>query len=267
MAAIPLARVRWRSNDELEFALAQACGDIVQAIQALKESRPCPTEHLRDRLLSLSSVIDECESYSVSNNLHFLFVRAQLQVNDVLRLIFPEVGPKACRFDPVEAACETNDDVKIALHARLEYVELGSLKVPRIFNGLWQLSSPAWGSASLYKQHKALRQLVSVGLVATDMADHYVSYSAPVRQHFHTSNPFQGDAELLYGSFRNQLPPQISATVIACSKWCVFRAPDKPITAEFVLEAVMERSIRVGGRVELLQVSPVVYQLKPVLVS
>lgn len=191
MAAIPLARVHWRSNDELEFALAQACGDIVQAIQALKESRTCPTEHLRDRLLNLSSVIDECESYSVSNNLHFLFVRAQLQVNDVLRLIFSEIGPKASCLNSVGVNSEIDEGLNLASYAKLEYVQLGSLKVPRIFNGLWQLSSPAWGSASLYKQHKALRQLVSVGLIATDMADHYVSYSTPVRKHSASQTHFR----------------------------------------------------------------------------
>jgi len=74
-----------------------------------------------------------------------------------------------------------------------------------------------------------------------------------------------GDAELMYGSFRNQLPPKIGATVIACSKWCVFRAPDKPITPEFVLEAVTERSTRVGGRVELLQFHWYDYEAKDYL--
>lgn len=176
LASIPVARVRWRSNDELELALGQACGDIVQAIQALKESRSSPTQELQERLLNLRTVLDECESYSVSNNLQFLFVRAQLQVDDALRLIFPEIGPKYSRYHPAKVTRGMDVKPNPAIYAKLEYVELGPLKVPRIFNGLWQLSSPAWGSASLYKQHMTLQQLFSVGLVSTDMADHYVSH-------------------------------------------------------------------------------------------
>ncbi|KAJ4471062.1 aldo/keto reductase [Lentinula edodes] len=237
LSCIPLAHARWQSNDKLELALEEACGDIVQAIQALKESRSMPTEELRERLMSLSKAINKCEAYSLFTNLQFPFVRAQLQVEDALRLIFPDVqlNPHALGH-----ALKINNKWVISpdsvvTYAKLEHIDLGPLKVPRILNGLWQLSSPAWGTASLYKQHMDFEQLVRVGLVATDMADHY------------------GDAELVYGAFRNQLPPEIGDKIIACSKWCIFGPPVKPITPEFVLEAVVERSRRLGGRVELLQ--------------
>lgn len=36
--------------------------------------------------------------------------------------------------------------------------------MPRVFNGLWQLSSPAWGSASAESQEAALAELVELGL-------------------------------------------------------------------------------------------------------
>ncbi|KAJ4475535.1 aldo-keto reductase [Lentinula aciculospora] len=236
LSCIPLAHAHWQLNDKLELALEQACGDIVQAIQALKESRSMPTAELRERLLSLSKSIDECEVYSMSNSLQYPFVRAQLQIKDVLYLIFPDIRVDRYLLEhhlEITSSRDVNPDP--VAYAKLEYVQLGRLKVPRIFNGLWQLSSPAWGTASLYKQHQDFEQLLRVGLVATDMADHY------------------GDAELVYGAFRNQLPPQISAKVVACSKWCVFGPPIKPATPDFVLEAVMERSRRLGGRVELLQ--------------
>lgn len=63
----------------------------------------------------------------------------------------------------------------------------------------------------------------------------------------------QGDAELVYGAFRNKLPPRVRDRVYAATKWCVFGPVAQPITEEYVLDAVRERCRRLGGRVELLQ--------------
>lgn len=63
----------------------------------------------------------------------------------------------------------------------------------------------------------------------------------------------QGDAELVYGDFRTRLPDQIQDKVYVATKWCIFGPLTRPVTADFVLEAVKERSRRLGGRVELLQ--------------
>lgn len=68
-----------------------------------------------------------------------------------------------------------------------------------------------------------------------DMADHY------------------GDAELIYGGFRNRLPADVRDTVHAATKWCVFGPVSQPVSTQYVLQAVQERSRRLGGRVELLQ--------------
>lgn len=62
-----------------------------------------------------------------------------------------------------------------------------------------------------------------------------------------------GDAELIYGDFRNRLPADARDTVYAATKWCVFGSIGQPVTTEYVLGAVKERSRRLGGRVELLQ--------------
>jgi len=63
----------------------------------------------------------------------------------------------------------------------------------------------------------------------------------------------QGDAELVYGQFRNSLPPPVKDHVFAATKWCVFGPIGRPVTNTWVLEAVKERCRRLGGRVELLQ--------------
>lgn len=63
----------------------------------------------------------------------------------------------------------------------------------------------------------------------------------------------QGDAELIYGNFRSRLPAELRETVYAATKWCIFSPLNQPVTTEFVLQGVKERSRRLGGRVELLQ--------------
>lgn len=57
----------------------------------------------------------------------------------------------------------------------------------------------------------------------------------------------------MYGDFRNRLPAEIRKTVYAATKWCIFGPLSGPVTSEFVLQGVKERSRRLGGRVELLQ--------------
>jgi hypothetical protein len=64
--------------------------------------------------------------------------------------------------------------------AGIETFEIKGIRLPRIFCGLWQLSSPAWGSASLSDIIQQFLQHVHAGLWAFDMADHY------------------GDAEILF---------------------------------------------------------------------
>jgi hypothetical protein len=48
----------------------------------------------------------------------------------------------------------------------IEKFQLGSRTVPRIFGGLWQMSSPAWGTAPRSKIIKQFKQQVSTGLTA-----------------------------------------------------------------------------------------------------
>ncbi|OTA88259.1 hypothetical protein M434DRAFT_23710 [Hypoxylon sp. CO27-5] len=117
----------------------------------------------------------------------------------------------------------------------VETFRLGLFDVPRLFNGLWQLSSPSWGSGTAEAQERALAHMVECGLTAADMADHY------------------GDAELIFGDFRNKLLPEVRDTLYAATKWCVFSPISEPITTSLVLGAVRERCRRLGGRVELLQ--------------
>ncbi|KAI1806281.1 aldo/keto reductase [Daldinia bambusicola] len=233
LEAIPRAKVRWTEGGELAMLLAKFDGDIVQAVQALKESSPELNPKLSGSINSLLANLGNCRWYceDLHPPLPFPFARAMRQVKDVLAILFPEHT----------GTVNTTKEAKLAVSNKtaernvMEKVWLGSFPAPRLFNGLWQVSSPSWGSGSAQSQEAALLHAVEHGLNATDMADHY------------------GDAELIYGDFRSKLASDIRSTTYAATKWCIFSPVPKPIATEFVLDAVRERCRRLRGRVDLLQ--------------
>lgn len=115
----------------------------------------------------------------------------------------------------------------------IETFQLGPLVVPRIWTGLWQLSSNAWGTASSAQIRRAMERYARAGFTAFDMADHY------------------GSAEILFGRFRTDYPEQES--IIGATKWCIFKSGED-VTRSAVLDAVRERMKRMQcSRVDHLQ--------------
>jgi hypothetical protein len=51
----------------------------------------------------------------------------------------------------------------------IETFPLGPFTVPRVWNGLWQLSSNAWGTASATKIRKGMAHYVELGYTAFGM--------------------------------------------------------------------------------------------------
>ncbi|KAI0108979.1 putative aryl-alcohol dehydrogenase [Nemania sp. FL0031] len=232
------AETNWSVGSELYQSLTRFDGDIVQAVQALKESNPPKNNELESKLVQLHSSLQEFRQYchqfreTVDSPLDYPFERSERQVADVLHMFYPS------RLAPSESDKTDNASTPLldaSIGQAAETFTLGPFKVPRLFNGFWQLSSPSWGAGSADSQEAALVQLLKAGFTAADMADHY------------------GDAELVYGQFRNKLPPQIKDKVFAATKWCVFGHVGGEVTDEWVLGAVKERCRRLGGRVELLQ--------------
>ncbi|KAI1101260.1 aldo/keto reductase [Jackrogersella minutella] len=214
-------------SSNMAKTLLQFDGDIVQAIQALKESRPEPTPELLTSLKNLLASVDDCEGKCGS----FPFARSQRQLRDVIKILFPDCDDLPRNVKPREHVLHTGTEAKMPV----ETFRLGPLEMPRLFNGLWQVSSSSWGSAGSRMQERTLLDAARCGLTAADMADHY------------------GDAELTYGDFRNSLAPEERDTVFAATKWCIFSPISTPITTSYVLKAVRERCRRLKGRVELLQ--------------
>jgi hypothetical protein len=225
-------------------------GDIVQSVQALKESGVAPTDELQTDLQNLMKALASVRKYCQAREpttLSYPLTRAERQVHDVYSFLFP-AGPvmNGIHHEQPQIKIQARDT------SRIEKMQLGSLEFPRLFNGLWQLSSPAWGSATAEKQETALQELVEAGLYATDMADHYVSIAHQALASSLTDFT-KGDAELVYGEFRNKLEPEYQSKVYAATKWCVFRPVQDEITEAWVLQNVEARCRRLGGRVELLQ--------------
>ncbi|KAK8922989.1 Flagellar radial spoke protein 5 [Metarhizium anisopliae] len=219
-------------------------GDTVQAMQALKESAPEKSTKLKEDLQALMASFASCQTYCASSRLEYPFGRAERQARDTLQLFFADAAA-------IQQASSTHGDRIIHLASppagAVEKFTLGNRRLPRLFNGLWQLSSPAFGVGNWHQQQRKLVKLVEAGLVAADMADHY------------------GDAELVYGDFRNRLPAATQAELYAATKWCVFKPLNTPVTTEYVLAAVRERCRRLGGRVDLLQFHWYDYEAKEYL--
>ncbi|KAI8955032.1 putative aryl-alcohol dehydrogenase [Xylaria longipes] len=234
--SLRVARAGWTVGSELHQALGGFAGDIVQAIQALKETNPPKNKDLESQLVELHSSLQLCRDYCKGYEpqaLDYPFQRSERQVADVLHLFYPR---RSTDLTVAEKDAESVANLEISAGQVAETFQLGPFQsVPRLFNGFWQLSSPAWGAGSSDSQDAALGQLLRAGFTAADMADHY------------------GDAELIYGHFRNKLPPRIKDNVLAATKWCVFGPIGHDVTEEWVLGAVKERCRRLGGRVELLQ--------------
>ncbi|KAI1125299.1 putative aryl-alcohol dehydrogenase [Nemania abortiva] len=228
------AEASWSVGSELHQFLTGVDGDIVQAVQALKESNPPKDGELESQLVRLHSSLQKCRQYceAFDSPLDYPFQRSERQVADVLHIFYPSRST-LLESDKTDDSSALLSDVSLGQAA--ETFALGPFEVPRLFNGFWQLSSPSWGAGSANSQEAALVQLLGAGFTAADMADHY------------------GDAELVYGQFRNKLPPRVKDKVFAATKWCVFGPIGGEVTDEWVLGAVKERCRRLGGRVELLQ--------------
>ncbi|KAH7305537.1 aldo-keto reductase [Stachybotrys elegans] len=240
--AIVAANATWELESSLEKALEGFGGDIVQCVQSLKEAGLVPTDELKEALRDLVKSLSQMRAYCVGSKpqrLTYPLTRGERQVHDIFSFLFPTEA-SAPDAQPVKERI----DVKLPTSSKVETFKLGDLQFPRLFNGFWQLSSPAWGSASADKQEQALKSLVEAGLYAADMADHY------------------GDAELVYGDFRNKLAPKVQSKVYAATKWCVFGPVKVPITEAWVLENVEARYRRLGGCVDLLQFHWYDYEVK-----
>ncbi|KAK2060662.1 aldo/keto reductase [Colletotrichum caudatum] len=204
-------------------ALAAIDGDIVQIMTAVEKtllaaSRAHLLDDERTLVTSLHQNLVECRAITDEKSLEYPYGRALFSTSMLLGLPLPAfdvaTGPGA---GPIEAR---------------EAFEMNGRRLPRVFTGLWQMSSPSWGSAPSSKIIAQFSKYPEAGMSAFDMADHY------------------GDAEVIFGRFRSSYP--FKDATFAATKYCVFN-PMK-VTRAAVEANITERCRRLQtDKIDLLQ--------------
>ncbi|KAJ1330847.1 aldo/keto reductase [Microdochium nivale] len=215
------------NNAHLGNVLAATDGDVVQTMTAIEKtlfttsgSRKL-TDEERKSISKLHQGLVETLDKCKNSDTEYPFQRALVVTASLLNEPLPELLPSKSTVTQGGARKEVK-----------ETFVLNGRTLPRIFSGLWQLSSPAWGSAPTSKIIAQFASHVASGFTAFDMADHY------------------GDAEILMGKFLLSYPSR--SDIFAATKYCVFHPMN--VTREAVQENITERCRRLQvDQVDLLQ--------------
>ncbi|KAH8691461.1 NADP-dependent oxidoreductase domain-containing protein [Talaromyces proteolyticus] len=218
-----------RDNENTMF-VQSVDADIVQAATAVQKAITMMDggQLSVDNVELLQTFYDNlvaCLEESILQGAEFPFERGLTAVADLLGYSAPNSITKGFNIDL---------DTKQALipPTPTETFQLGNRQLPRIFSGLWQLSSPAWGSAPASKIIQQFARHVRSGFTAFDMADHY------------------GDAEIIFGRFRSSYTHADS--IFAATKYCVFQP--MTVSREAIRANVAERCQRLHvDKIDLLQ--------------
>ncbi|KAF5643385.1 uncharacterized protein FTJAE_3185 [Fusarium tjaetaba] len=209
--------------------LASLDGDLVQAMTAVTKKLAVssgarvlsPTEH--NVIQRLFESLAQCQEMLKGTSIDFPYDRGMLTTAKILGVVLPDSSETKLSKIPSDIARPP---------LAKETFQLGDRTLPRIFSGLWQMSSPAWGSAQMSKIIEGFSTHVQNGFTAFDMADHY------------------GDAEVLYGRFRSMYPHKDD--MFTATKYCVFHP--MTVSREAVQANVSERCSRLQQEViDLLQ--------------
>jgi hypothetical protein len=160
-------------NDDLNL-ITSIDGDIVQAVTAVQKTLAVSTgaRELSDDEMALLDTLYEflttSRTYFDSSEYDFPFQRGLIAISSLLGRPVPLTAVKQRNGSKT-----VNDALLLPPLEVKDTFQLGDIKLPRIFCGLWQLSSPAWGSAPATKIMTGFARYVQRGLTAFDMADHY----------------------------------------------------------------------------------------------
>ncbi|KAK8032388.1 hypothetical protein PG990_002122 [Apiospora arundinis] len=213
----------WTSN-----SLSSIDGDIVQAATAVQKTLMTLsgvrglTEDELQLIRDLHKALMDGQQAATQASIEYPYSRALAATSSLLGLPIGENRDQTVELGEIGEAPSSPP----------ETFGLSGRKLPRVFSGLWQLSSPAWGSAPTSKILSQFVTHVRSGFTAFDMADHY------------------GDAELIFGRFRSAYPHK--EQLFAATKYCVFHP--LTVTREAVQANVTERCQRLQAqRIDLLQ--------------
>ncbi|KAF4985883.1 hypothetical protein FGRMN_11066 [Fusarium graminum] len=232
-------------RSELEVLLATLDGDLVQAMTAVKKTlfvnlgARALSDEESSTIVKLLASLKDCQKILLNTPIPFPYERGILTISNILGFgmensLDPPLNPSSHMPLPLQAK---------------ETFQLGDKTLPRIFSGLWQMSSPAWGAAPMSKICEGFSTYAQDGFTAFDMADHY------------------GDAEVIYVSSEKLQPINYGLTVpkgrfrslhphkdkmFTATKYCVFHP--LVVSPEAVAANVSERCERLQQNViDLLQ--------------
>ncbi|RKL43896.1 hypothetical protein BFJ70_g4209 [Fusarium oxysporum] len=186
-------------KQRVDSLLASMDGDLVQAMTAVTKRLAVSSgarvfssieQNIVQRLLES---LAQCQEMLKGTGIAFPYGRGMLTTANILGVALPD--------SPETRLSKVPSDIARPPPAK-ETFQLDDRTLPRIFSGLWQMSSPAWGSAQMSKIIEGFSTHVQNGFTAFDMADHY------------------GDAEVLYGRFRSMYPHKDE--MFTATKYCVF---------------------------------------------
>ncbi|KAM0258950.1 hypothetical protein ACHAQJ_003606 [Trichoderma viride] len=170
---------------ELYTFLTSLDGDIVQTMTAVQKCLFVDTgarvmnNGERTMVEDLHQSLTNCYTALKITKRDYPFGRSLVSTAGILGLPRPALQDAQGLYDQISI-------LPSPLQAR-ETFQLNGSKVSRIFSGLWQMSSPAWGAASSSKIVEQFSKHVQQGFTAFDMADHY------------------GDAEIIFYENRDYL--------------------------------------------------------------
>ncbi len=160
-----------RFSGALKAQIAAVDGDIIQTLTAIQKTLfvPSGTRDLSESeaqpLQELLQSLLTCREAWESNGQTFLLQRGLDATAQLLGPLSKALyTPKAASIKPPSELPPSTINETFALDG---------ISLPRIFTGLWQLSSPAWGSAPREKMIEHFSNHVQRGFTAFDMADHY----------------------------------------------------------------------------------------------
>lgn len=219
-----------RSQD-LNCFLASVDGDIVQALTAVQK-RLLSDDGSRDLTVGEDAIMNtlldrllQCLQTWLVAKQEFPFGRS---TSVIAAMLHNEAVQSFLQQDPQHGT----HIIRKSAPSILETFKLKGIELPRLFSGLWQLSSPSWGAASQSQMFKQFADYIACGFTAFDTADHY------------------GDAEVIFGRLRSILPS--SNNVFGATKYCVFHKIN--VTPEVVRVNITERCQRMNAEtVDLLQ--------------
>ncbi|KAH8658967.1 NADP-dependent oxidoreductase domain-containing protein [Ilyonectria robusta] len=219
------------NSAESESFLASVDGDIVQTMTAVQKTlfvmkgvrKLSDDENVLLETLYLALV--KCQTISREANREYPYVRGLAATANV------SGAPQSTDIALEPTYFQEINAVPLPVEIQ-ETFRLKDRQLPRIFSGLWQMSSPAWGAAPTSKIVSQFSKHIQGGFTAFDMADHY------------------GDAEVIFGRFRSSYPHKDS--IFAATKYCVFHPME--VSREVIRDNVSERCQRLQqAKIDLLQ--------------